>query len=326
MATSGTSAFNFTRDQIIRTALRKVGAFQSGETPDAGSVNDAADCLNMMVKEWDTLGIHLWTESEGILFLQPSQIQYAMGPTATDQATQTNPPNYIQTALLVAAAASASTIQVTSIVGMLNGDHIGIVLTSGVVFWTTINGVPSGSTITLAAILPSAAAIGNTVFDYTTSILRPLRIVDARRFVTASGIETGMIKLSRLDYRDLPNKTNTGVPTSYFYDPLGGASANGIFYVWPAPIDASSAIKFTWYRQIQDFNNPGDNPDFPNEWINALVWNLAAELAPEYDLTGQRFALLKSQADAKLQMVFGWDRESESIYFGPAMDYPQGRQ
>lgn len=306
--------------------MRKVGAFQSGETPDSGSVNDAADCLNMMVKEWNALGIHLWTESEGILFLQPGQVQYGMGPTATDQATQTNPPNYIQTALAVSAATNATVIHLSSIVGLLNGDHIGVVMDNAIVFWTTINGVPSGNTVNLTAGLTDSATVGNIVFDYTTSILRPLRIVDARRFVTTSGIETPMIKLSRLDYRDLPNKTNQGVPTQYFYDPLGGASVNGLMYIWPAPSDPSSAIKFTWYRQIQDFNNPGDNPDFPSEWINALVWNLATELAPEYDLTGQRFTLLKQQATEKLALVYGWDREPESIYFGVGMDYPQGRQ
>lgn len=325
MATSGTSSFNFTRDQIIRTALRKVGAFQSGETPDAGSMNDGADCLNMMVKEWNTLGLHLWTESEGVLFLQPGQVQYTFGTGATDHATQTNPPNYIQTALGANAANGATSIAVTSIAGLLSGDTIGVVLDHGKIFWTTINGAPSGLTVALTAGLTDSATTGNNVYDYTTAILRPLRVLDARRFDIIGGIETPMVKMSRLDYRDLPNKTNTGTPTSYFYDPLGGATATGIMYIWPAPSDATSAIKFTWSRQIQDFNNPGDNPDLPNEWINALVWNLAVELAPEYDLGGQRFALLKGVAAEKLQMVFGWDREPESVNFGVSIDYPQGR-
>lgn len=280
----------------------------------------------MMIKEWNTLGLHLWTENEGVLFLEPNQNQYAMGSTATDKATQTNPPNYIQTTLTAAAVTGASTITVASIAGILSGDNIGIALDSGTVQWTTVNGAPSGSIVTLAATLTGGASSGNTILDYTTAILRPLRIIDARRVDLPSGIETPLIKFSRLDYRDLPNKTNTGIPTSYFYDPLGGASPNGILYLWPSPIGGAQAVKFTWMRQLQDFNNPGDNPDLPSEWINAIVWNLAVELAPEYDLTGQRFALLKGQADQKLQLVFGWDREPESIYFGVSMDTPQGRQ
>ncbi len=325
MATSGTSTFNLTRDQIIKSALRKAGAIESSETPSAAMVNDCADALNMMVKEWDTLGIHLWTESEGTLFLQPGQYQYSLGPSSPDHATQTLPPNYIQTTLTAAASAGATSITVDSITNMLNGDNIGVVLDSGDIFWTTVSGSPSGSIVTLTSGLTSAAASGNNVYDYTTAILRPLRLVAARRKLISSGIETPMVRMSRLDYRDLPNKANTGIPTQFFYDPLGGAINYGIFYIWPAPVDATNLVNFTWYRQIQDFNSAGDTPDFPQEWINALVWNLAAEMAPEFDLTPTRFTLLKAQAQQKLDMVTGWDREPESVYFGVSYDQPYAR-
>lgn len=328
MTTSGSSNFTYNRDQIIRRALRLVGAFQSNETPDAQSVQDAADALNAMVKEWDTLGIHLWTESEGILFLQPNQIQYSMGPSATDFATQTNPPNFVQTSLAAIAAFGATSVTVASAANILVNDNIGIQCDNGAFQWTTVvSANTSTNVVTIASgLTDSASSVGLTVFDYTSVILRPLRIVDARRYNILSQIETPMIKLSRLDYRDLPNKTSSGTPTSYFYDPLGGATPFGIMYIWPAPNPVADAIRFTWYRQIQDFDNPGDQPDFPQEWINPIVWNLAVEIAPEYDIPPQRFQLLKQEATEKLERVFGWDREPESVYFGPALDYPQGRQ
>ncbi len=325
MTTSGTSTFNLTRDQIIKSALRKVGAIESSETPSASMVSDCAEALNMMVKEWDTLGIHLWTEAEGALFLQPGQYQYSLGTGSTDHGTQTNPPNYTQTSLDAAAVAGATSITVDSIANILNGDNIGVVLDSGDIFWTTVSGSPSGVTVNLASGLTSAAASGNNVYDYTTAILRPLRIAAARRMLISSGIETPMVRMSRLDYRDLPNKANTGIPTQFFYDPLGGAINYGIIYIWPAPVDATNLVKFTWYRQIQDFNAAGNTPDFPQEWLNALVWNLAVEMAPEFDLTPTRFAVLKTQAKEKLDMVTGWDREPESIYFGVSYDQPYAR-
>jgi hypothetical protein len=43
MTTSGTTSFNYTQSQIIRRALRLVGAIASGETPDAQTVQDCSD-------------------------------------------------------------------------------------------------------------------------------------------------------------------------------------------------------------------------------------------------------------------------------------------
>src|SRR5271166_1798962 len=128
VGTSGTSSFNYTQSQIIRRSLRQVGAFASGETPDAQSMQDAGDALNAMLKEWDALGIHLWTESEGVLFLEPGQAQYGLGNTlsgpSADRATQTNPPNYAQTTLLSNAVFAATSVLVSSTTNIFAGDNI----------------------------------------------------------------------------------------------------------------------------------------------------------------------------------------------------------
>lgn len=313
MTTSGTTTFTQTRDQIINRALRQVGAIASGETPGAQLVSDAADALNALVKEWNALGIHLWTESEGSLFLQANQVSYSLGTNSTDHATQT----YNAGTLSANAANAAGTISVTSISGMSSGDNIGVVLDDGTLFWTTINGAPAGHTVTLTAALTDSSTSGNNVYNYTTNLLRPLRIPAGRRYNISSAIETPLIRMSRLDYRDLPNKTNPGIPTQFFYDPQLSA---GVFYVWPAPIDVTNLVKFTWYRTIQDFNAQGDTPDFPQEWINALTWNLAVQIAPEYDCPVARFGILKVQAKESFETVQGWDREPESVFFGVSMD------
>lgn len=313
MTTSGTSTFNYSQSQIIRRALRQVGAFAAGETPDAQSVQDCSDALNAMVKEWNALGIHLWTESEGVLFLQPNQVQYALGPGSSDHATQTNPPNFVQVTLTANVAGGATALPVSSIANILANDNIGVTLANGTIYWTTVNGAPSGSTVNLAVGLTSAANNGAIVFDYTTALLRPLRVPAGRRFLASSAIETPMIKMSRLDYRDLPNKTATGIPTQYFYDPQLN---QGIFFVWPAPVDATNLVKFTWYRQIQDFAAQSNTPDLPQEWINAVTWNLAEQMAPEYDVPPPRFQIIQTMAAKSLDRAMGFDHESESVYFG----------
>lgn len=322
MTTSGTASFSYTRDQIIRAAGRKIGAFAAGEVPDAQTIQDFADALNSMVKRWDAKGIHLWTESEGIIFMQPNQVQYALGPGTTDHiampASGSLTQNYYtQTTLSAAAASGATSILVASISGMTSGDQIGVQLQSGAVFWTTVNGAPSGSTVNLTVGLSGAASSGALVFDYTTSILRPLRVPYARRFNYQSLIDVPLIAMSRMDYRNQPNKQATGPTNQYFYDPQLNT---GQFYVWPVPTDTTSAIKFTWYRPIQDFNTAGNTPDLPQEWIDALIFNLAVMMAPEYDCPPPRFEMLLKMAAATMDDVQGWDREPESTYFGCNFD------
>lgn len=323
MTTSGSTDFNFNRDQIIKRSLRQCGAFASGETPDAQTVQDASDCLNAMIKGWDATGIHVWTESEAILFLQPSQAVYIVGAGSTDHcADLTNPSALVQTTTSLAAVLGASVIKVTSATGITTGQNIGVVLAGGSIQWTTVNGAPSGTNVTLAAVLTDAVPAGASVFVYPSGgdIIRPLRVPMARRFNYASLIETPMYIASRADYNNLPNKLTTGIATQMFYDPRGGANTQGVLKVWPVIPVATDAVKFTWYRTIQDFDSAANTSDLPLEWLNAIIWNLSLELAPEYDVTQERMGIINARAAYWLDVAMGWDREPESTYFGVNFD------
>ena len=52
MTTSGTSDFNRTTIQIIKSALRKIGVLGEGETPSAEQEQTAREALNLLVKQW----------------------------------------------------------------------------------------------------------------------------------------------------------------------------------------------------------------------------------------------------------------------------------
>lgn len=313
MATSGTSSFNATRDQIILAALRKLQAISATETSvNPNLITNCAFQLNAMVKSLNATGLHIWTEEEATIFLQPGQVPYTIGGTTSDNIAST----YTATTLVAAGAAGATTINVASVAGFGASFFVGIILASGSIFWTTQNGAASGSTITLTAGLTGSANAGAAVYVYQSQIVRPLRVVGARRYNFSSDIDTMMTAFARLDYRNMPNKDSKGVPTQYFYDPRGGANNQGIFSVWPAPSDATNAVKMTWWRPIQDFNSAANNPDLPDEWIDALVWNLAYKLWPEFPISQVLMEAIKEQAMISLENVAGWDREPESYLFG----------
>lgn len=312
MTTSGVSNFNLNTNQIVRTSLRKIGAIQAGETPDNQTYQDCTDQLNSLVKALNATGLHIWTETEATLFVQPNQISYTLGGNTPDHATE----NYTATTLVSGVNAGQTSIVATSASGFAATYNVGIVLNSGAIFWTTESGAPASTTITLSTPMSGPANAGNAVYVYQTNMLRPLRVVSARRFAFSGSLDTPMILMSRIDYRNLPNKYDSGTITQCFYDPRGGANTQGILWVWPAPTDVSSCVKFTWWRPVQDFVIAGNTPDLPQEWLDALVWNLAYKMAPEYDCPPQRYAMIKEQAASSLDLVMGWDREPESYLFG----------
>lgn len=311
MAVSGSSDFTRTRDQIIARALRICGAVKAGETIGAQEVTDAAEALNAMVKRWSaTPGMHVWCTSEATLFPQASQVRYGLSTSSTDHATE----SYAATELTAAASSGATSITVDSITGISNGDNIGVVVDDGTIHWTTVNGAPSGSTVVLTTGLDDDAASGNAVFAYTTKIVRPLKIVDARTYDISSGQEVPISPmLARADYQALPNKAQTGTINQAFYDPQRDT---GYLYLWNPPSTVTSLVKFTWHRPIMDFDAASNNPDLPQEWIDVLVWGLADLMCAEYDVPADKAGMIAGRAAKYLDDVAGFDREAESIEFG----------
>ena len=60
---------------------------------------------------------------------------------------------------------------------MSDADNIGIELDDGTIQWTTINGAPAGSTVTLTDALTDDVASGNAVYVYTAKTNRPMKLL-----------------------------------------------------------------------------------------------------------------------------------------------------
>lgn len=312
MALSGTIDFTLTRNQLIKRALRLIGASPLGQTPSNEEIADAAEVLNIMIKAWSAEGIRLWKLTEARLFLDVSTKKYSLSSAATSAHCATS---YSSTTLSAAASNTDSTITVSSISGISSGDYIGVQTSSTDIHWTTVNGAPSGSTVTLTDAMDADAANGNTVWFYTTKINRPLRIVDARRSNTSS-IDTPIAVVSREEYFMLPSKDSTSNVNQIYYDPQ---LTTGYLYVWPISNTVNDFIDFTFADTIQDFDTLTDNPDFPVEWFEAIYYNLAVRLCPLYGVDSTEREQLKTEAAAMLQDAIGWDDDMQSIQIMPAM-------
>lgn len=313
MTTSGTSTFSRNRDQIIGAALRTINAFESGETPDSQAVSDASDALNVMVRHWQGTGIHIWTTTEAVLFPQVDQVRYSVGSASTDFATE----SYVSTALTSAAALGAGTVVLDSVTSVATTYNIGVQLDDGTLQWTTVNGAPSGYTVTLTAVLTDSAAAGNLVIVYQTALVRPLRILSARRYNYDSAIDTPLNEMDRIEYQEMPNKTTSGSVNSFYYDRRGGANSLAYLYLWPAPSTVNEAIKMTVARPIQDFSAAANDADLPTEWMRALIWNLADELAEQYTVPEPLRSRVERRAAQYLAEANWHERELLSFQFVP---------
>ena len=78
MATSGSTSWEISRDEIIKSALRKCGVLAKGQTPSAEDYSDTAVALNGLVARYNTLGMPLWKRSISNVSLSANTTEYTL--------------------------------------------------------------------------------------------------------------------------------------------------------------------------------------------------------------------------------------------------------
>jgi len=308
MATSGSYDFTLDRDGMVSEAYRLLGGIAIGEEPTAEELTDGGRTLNLMLKGWQAEGIGLWLERDVTLILGYEKQSYLLGSTGDNCSA-----SMVKTEMKVTGAAADLTIDVDSITGINDGDYIGIELEDSTVQWTTVNGSPSGNTVTITDALTESSVIDNHVYVYTTKIQRPLKIIEAR-YISANGNSFDLIPISRQEYMNLPDKTTIGVANQFFYD---AQLDNGILYLWPTCSNVQETVQMTLKYPIMDFDASTDNGEFPVEWMDAVVLNLAIRIGIKIGVTPDQ-NLMALAAEAKFY-VKSFDVEKTSMFLQPVM-------
>lgn len=309
MATSGSIDFKLNRDELIKDALILLGAVGADQSVSSEDNNLGSRALNRLIKAWQGQGIHLWTETEATVFLEKSQQSYALNASTGDNASQT----VVETTLSAAEASGQTILSITSTTGMTASDNIGIELDDGTIQTTTIVSVDSATQVTVTAALTGNAASGNFVFTYTTKLARPLDIISVR-VKDKNGYETRVRRIGREDYFNQSDKASTGKIVQYYYDPQ---LSTGRLYVWPVSETVSDRLKITYRRSLEDMDSGTNDFDFPQEWLDALTYNLAVRLAPAFGKQ-QKLQSLAPLAERFKQDMLDWDHEKGSVTILPA--------
>ena len=81
MTTSSTYSYQLTRNEIIQSALRKLGVLAEGQTPSTQNYSDGAMALNTVVAQLKAIGMPLWARSE--YTFTPTTNSYTIGTGMT---------------------------------------------------------------------------------------------------------------------------------------------------------------------------------------------------------------------------------------------------
>ncbi len=146
-------------------------------------------------------------------------------------------------------------------------------------------------------------------------IPRPLEIKNPRKVVDSQ--ETPLRLVSRSDYMNQVGKLGLGEPVFVYYDPQ---LDSGQLYVWPSPSDEYH-IRFSARQHIDDFDLTTNDPFFPPEWLDAIVYGLAMRLLLHYGVTGEDAARITMLAQQFLQDAEDADREDGSVFIQPEVCY-----
>lgn len=312
MATSGIYNYSRTLNQIASEALELIEAVGDGEPLSGNHIEKAKASLNSLLKEMQTLGLNLWTDTEATLFLTVGQASYDL---TTAHAANT----YYETATTAATTAGATSIPVSSVDNIEDGDVIGIIQNNNDLFWTTVNGTPSGLTVQLDDAITLATVSGAEVYNYrpgtaTAPALIPIsRIINVRR-KEGSDYETPIRFESRSSYFNQPNKSQTGTPIQAYYSrqDRAGESA-GTMYLWSTPNSSIPVINFTYERKVQVMVNAGDTLDLPDYAHEFVIYNLAERLILKFGCGAERAQLIYAGAKKTRDAILAYGTEMYPI-------------
>ena len=285
MTTSGTYNYSISVSDIINEAVLNLGKLGENDSLTSQEYSDCVRKLNLIIKQFMgkadfSKGIKQWTRRQGYVFLSNNSYLYTLGSPTLNNNDWTN--SFVSTSLMYNALANATAITVNSSSGISALDNIGIELSSGNLFWTTVVSV-LGNVITLSTMLPLSSGVGSIVYDYTTIAQRPIEIEWAV-LRDSTNNDTPLTLLNYEDYANLPSKTqltNISDPTSIYVENM--LSYSNLYTDVGAANDLTKYIVIGYQEPIQDLSgNPSETIEYPQEYYRAIVWLLTREICPMF--------------------------------------------
>lgn len=301
-------SFEKTRNDIIRDAYESCRVGIDGEELTSEQMQKGVRKLNALIKHWQAQGFHMWKLAEGWLFPKTGQAKYMLGDGGDMAGIDVK-----QNDVIITAYAGYNTLYLNPCWEQPKvGDNTAVVIGGNRLFYSKVSEVTDNA-VTLEDNLTDCVQVGAIIYFYSKSISRPLKILQARRYILG-GSEIEMVNLENADYFRLPQKEQRGTPTSWTYVPT---LDKGTFYLWNTPAQDNLIIKFTFEQDFEVLENSKDIPDIANEWFLPLQLELAYRLSDYCGLDINERDWLKAQAVEALAQARNFDQETGGIQITP---------
>jgi hypothetical protein len=348
LPTSGT--YNFQSIQIellIREAFENIGIF--GEFVESQKLDSAKRSIDLLMLEWMSKSVNLWTLEYDYMPLVTSQAQYTLPEpisdivqinlrTSTRQLNGTpassagnaayafdgNPNTYCDAGVNgnISYDYGAGVTQQINFVGITSQTTTLYTLlvesSSDTMAWTTLFTIPA-QTFTAGI---------NVWFDILTPInTRAYRIRETNGstlsiqelYFNNNIYDMPISEVSREEYFTYPNKQLQGRPSVYYINRL----ITPILYIWPVPNSYYNCIQVNYKEMIQDAGNYTNTLQIPARFypalVNGLSWKLAIKFNP------QMAQMFQAEYEKSFNIATVEDSENTPISIRGDTTYDYGR-
>lgn len=291
MATSSSVNFELDVASYVEEAFERCGL----EVRTGYDLKTAKRSLNLMLADWANRGLNQWTMEQTSITLASDVGEYPGGTlTMTVGASGS-----FTVGEEITGASSAATASITS---LPSSTSMAINVPSGTfTSGETITGGTSAATTTVSA------AVDLTPVQKTIDILSAV--------ITRSSVDYGITRLSRDEYLNIPNKTQTGRPSQFFLD----RQISPRLKLWPVPENNTDIVKFDRLIRMDDADDYTNTLQIPFRFYPCLAAGLAYYLAIKR--APERIEILKAIYEEEFTRAMEEDRDRASLTITPGYSY-----
>ena len=155
-----------------------------------------------------------------------------------------------------------------------------------------------------------ALTSGTATYAFNTTYTDLLEVVLRR-----SSVDYQLDRMSRSEYLYLPNKSQTGRPSQYYYNRQTTPEVT----LWPTPDSSSDSIVYYYVQRIEDADALVNTTDAPFRFLPCMVAGLAYYIAMKK--APERVQLLKAVYEEEFQRAADEDEDRVALKLQPSMQY-----
>ncbi len=268
-----TNNFNMTRDELISMAYEDIKVKAEGETLSAELLLTGIKKLNLIIREHDVAGKHLWA-----IAAAPTTI-----PLVANTFVYTSANGLPTTALRIVSASYRDGSQNDIPLEVLTTEQYEsnrVKLETGDPCWVYLTE-------------------NTTVASKTLYVGPTLSTVNTQSVVT--GTDATVYRCIRSHTADSLSTPVTGANYLLYWEAGGSGPST---WTTGTSYTAPQHLRLWFTRPLYDFDAADDNPDMPQAWSHWLQQELAIRLAPGHNVTIEKVNLMRSLRNESFERVF----------------------